>query len=362
MVSDDTPQVHILHRESLTIRRWMSGQVIALLPLLIAAVSVYGLVVLLPVAGAVGGAALADLLAGALKRTPGQWRNHSALASGLMLAMLLPPATPFWVALAGGGLAVLLGRELFGGLGRNLLHEVAVGKLLLLLFFNGLMEKTYLQPFWWRPEGWLLSWQLPPGLTALDSGNLATLFHNAVRYLTEITSGESAELALGLPEHISRSAAAFRLIASVPDGQFWLTHAGGLIGESSIFAVLLAFLWLSHRRIFNWELPLLGLLSFSLVGLITGLLNPLSSSNFLYHLASGEFWLVMTLLATDTVTSPVTRQGRLLAGVILGSSAELLIGLLPPGYEPFLLALLLMNLFTPALNLLTMPRGRYHSR
>ena len=357
MVSEQPQKVHILHRETLTMRRWMSGQSLVLFPLLLAAVFVYGIQALLPIIGSVAGAVLADLAVGLLRRSPQQWRNLSAPAAGLLLALLLPPATPFYLALLGGAITILLGRELFGGLGGNIIHEAVAGKLSLLLLSGGILRESYLQPFWWRSGGWLTSWHLPDSISSLEAGGLLCLYHQAVDYLAEIVSGESAELALGLPEHISRSAAAFRLIASVPADQFWLTNAGGLIGETSIASILFGYLWLSRRRVFNWELPLLGLISFALVNLISGLFSPLAGGNFLYYFAIGEFWLILTLFGTDTVTAPLTRRG-----IILGSTAALLTTLITPDYEPFLLALLLMNLLTPPINLLTLPRGRFSNR
>ena len=362
MVSEQPPKVHILHRETLTMRRWMSGQSLVLFPLLLAAVFVYGMRVALPIAGAVTGAVLADLVVGRLRRSPGQWRNLSAPAAGLLLALLLPPATPGYLALLGGAITILLGRELFGGLGGNIIHEAVTGKLVLLLLSGGILKGSYLQPFWWRSGGWLTSWHTPDIMSSLEAGGLLRLYHQAGDYLAEIVSGESAELALGLPDHISRSAAAFRLIASVPTEQFWLAHAGGLIGEASIAAILFGYIWLSRRRVFNWELPLLALISFALVNMISGLFSPLAGGNFLYYFAIGEFWLVLTLFGTDTVTTPITRRGRMLAGLVLGSVAALLTTFITPDYEPFLLALLLMNLLTPPINLLTLPRGRFSNR
>jgi Na+-translocating ferredoxin:NAD+ oxidoreductase subunit D len=362
MVSDKPQKVHILHRETLTMRRWMSGQSLVLFPLLLAAVFVYGMRVLLPLVGAVSGAVVADLAVGKLRKIPGQWRNLSAPAAGLLLALLLPPATPFYLALLGGAFTILLGRELFGGLGGNIIHEAVTGKLALLLVSGTVIRESYLQPFWWGSGGWLTSWHLPEKMSSLEAGGLLRLYHQASDYLAEIVSGESAELAMGLPEHISRSAAAFKLIASVPTDQFWLAHAGGLIGEVSIAAILFGHIWLSRRRVFNWELPLLGLISFALVNLISGLFSPLAGGNFLYYFAIGEFWLMLTLFGTDTVTAPLTRRGRLLAGIVLGSAAALLTSFITPDYEPFLLALLLMNLLTPPINLLTLPRGRFSNR
>ncbi len=359
MESEKSALPHILHREPHSLRQWMNGIVLVLLPLLACAVVVYGLRVLLPVLGVALGAVVVETAANRIRYRRLQWRHNCALASALLLALLLPPATPLWLALIAGAAAMLLGREVFGGLGRNFIHEAAIGKLAVLLFWGPVLERAYLQPFWWRDGGWLTSWRLPAGETAVAVSNLQTLFYNAGRYLTEVISGEKAELALGMPENIVRSADSFRLIASVPIGQFWLADAGGLIGEASIAAILLAYLMLSRRRVFSWEIPLAGLLSFALMSLVMALWLPLAGGNFLYFFAIGELWLMLTLFGTDSVTSPLVRRGKLAAGLLFGITAALATAYIEPRFDPILLALVCMNCAVPLLNLWTMPRGRY---
>ena len=146
---------------------------------------------------------------------------------------------------------------------------------------------------------------------------------------------------------------AYHFLASLPADGFWLSNRGGLFGDVSAAAVILSFFLLSRHRIFNWEIPLLGLLAFSgTYFLVDSWLRPGAGGNFLFFLVVPEFWLVLLILGTEVTTTPFLRGSRLAGGVLLGGAAALLLIWLPPEREPLLLAVVILNLFTPLLNLL----------
>jgi electron transport complex protein RnfD len=308
-----TPGPHLRTTEST--RRIMWWVNAALLPTAAWGVYAFGppaaAVILAAVAGAVGGEWLATR---AMKQrtTIG---DGSAVCTGLLLALTLPPLVPWWAALIGGAFAVLLGKMIFGGLGYNLFNPAMIGRAFMMASFPVAMTIGWSVP---GPRNWYIRLEAVTSATPLGimrEQGLAAALHS-----------------IGGPEGW------FRLLLGLRPGS---------IGEVSVIFITLGAVVLLARGIIHLAAPL---------GVFTGLAVMTSVSGAAWlHLLSGGVWLGAFFMATDYVTSPSTRPGRFVFGVLIG----LLTGLIRlwGGYpEGICYGILIANTMVPALNMWFRPR------
>jgi Na+-translocating ferredoxin:NAD+ oxidoreductase subunit D len=286
-----------------------------LLPAIAWGAFVFGPRILLPVAGAVAGAVGGEWLAARLLRRPGAPTDGSAVCTGLLLAMTLPPLAPWWMAFLGGAFGILLGKMIFGGLGFNLFNPALIGRAFLMASFPLAMTAGWAAP---RPL-------FGPGL-------------EAATHATPLTALKEG----GIQE-------AFRSVAAHggPWGNLLLGFRSGSIGEVSVVLVTLGAAFLLWRGIISYAIPL-GV--FAGVALSTALSGAVG-----FHLLSGGLWLGAFYMATDYVTSPSTRSGQIVFGLLIG----VLTGLIRMfgGYpEGICYAILIANAMVPAFNLWFRPR------
>jgi len=222
-----------------------------------------------------------------------------ALVTGLVLALALPPAVPLWIPFIGAFFGVLVAQELFGGYGYQIFHPAMVGWVFLVISFPSFME------------GWLEPFELVTAATPLS----------------QIRAGAGPDL--------------------------WTLFAGttaGALGETSVPAILLGGLLLLVTRVADWR-PVVGMLgTVALMGwAFTG--NPLA------ELMAGAALFGAFFVATDPVTTPLTRWGRFLFGVGVGL-VMMVIRLWASRPEGVAFAILFMNSLVPLVNLLTRPRPK----
>jgi Na+-translocating ferredoxin:NAD+ oxidoreductase subunit D len=269
-----------------------------------------GLVMLAAIAGAVIAEAAAQRALGRPVRTV---RDGSAVCTGLLLALTLPPLVAPWMAFLGAAFAIVFAKTLFGGLGFNLFNPALVGRAFMLATF---------------PQAMTLGWAPPRAGLGLDAVTTAT----PLAALRE--QGVDAALALvGGPES--------------PWLGLVLGFRPGSIGEVSVVLVALGGLVLVARGIIGLTIPL---------SILAGvLLTTAFSGAPLLHLLSGGLWLGAFFMATDYVTSPARRGGQVVFGLVIGA----LTGIIRQfgGYpEGICYAILLANTLVPALNQWFRPR------
>lgn len=240
--------------------------------------------------------------------------DGSAALSGLLLAFLLPPTTPWWVVVIGACAMIVIGKQIFGGLGNNPFNDAMVGWVILSLSWPERISS------WVEPVN---GWVPDPPLSVFKFDGLAAFHDYGFSYM---------DLFLG-------------------------NQAGG-IGAVCVLALLLGGLYLLARRVISWHIPV-GVLG--AVAAFSGILWVLDSAaylNPLYELLGGSTILTAFFIATDPVTSPVTRWGKLIFGLLCGSLIMLIRiwGLYPDGAA---FAVLLANAGAPLLNKLKpRPYGR----
>ncbi|AVR88198.1 Electron transport complex protein RnfD [Thauera aromatica K172] len=266
--------------------------------------------------------------------------DGSAVLTGLILALCLPPWAPWWIAVLGGAFAITIGKQVYGGLGQNVLNPAMLARVALLVSFP--LEMTS----WIAPHPWL---------SATAPGFLEGL---AITFGTQpVPDAVSAATALAP----LRTGGTFAADADSL-GALALGTVAGSMGETSALLLLLGGLWLIFKRIIPWQIPLAMLLTLGLLATVFNLIEPARYAPPLLHLLAGSAVLCAFFIATDPVGSPVTASGRLIFGAGIG----ILIFIIRTwgGYpEGVAFAVLLMNAATPLIDYLVRPRryGRKRS-
>jgi electron transport complex protein RnfD len=266
--------------------------------------------------------------------------DGSALLTGWLLAMTLPPWAPWWIGVVGAFLAIVIGKQVFGGIGQNLFNPAMVARVALLISFP--LEMTLFN----APVP-LFSAQAPGFLDSLAITFSASEQLDAISSATTLGHLKT-ELGRGVPLETASSGA----------GSLWqlmLGQTGGSLGETSALLLLLGGLFLIYKRIITWHIPLAMLGTLTLVATLLHLIDPQSYVGPLTHLMSGAAIMAAFFIATDLVTSPVSIRGQLLFGAGIG----LLVYAIRTwaGYpEGVAFAVMLMNACTPLIDHYLKPR------
>lgn len=210
--------------------------------------------------------------------------DGSALLTGLLLAMSLPATVPMWLAAFGSVFAIVVGKQIYGGLGQNLFNPAMLARVMLLICFP--VEMT--------------TWAVP---TPIDfSGNQVTVPQGWLQF-----DGVTAATSLSGLQHEPVSLAA----------QFF-GSIGGSLGETSALLILLGGLVLLYRRIIHWAIPVSFIAGLCVPAAIASLIAPDSFASPLSQLLSGGAMLGAFYIATDLVTSPTSVRGQLIYGGMCG--------------------------------------------
>ncbi len=312
-----------LHAQSTT-PRIMADVLLATVPVILAACWFFGLGILLVVAAATAGAVFTEWIF-TRGQHPSPLVDNSALLTGVLLGLVLPPSFPLWMAFLGGVAAIGLGKLIWGGLGQNVFNPALVGRAFLQASF---------------PTA-ITSWTAPSqGLFSVP----AKIF--TVPLMQSTADTVSAATPLGLFKFSSE----FTDVVSLFIGKI-----GGSIGETSALILILCGLWLGFKRIFDWRLPASTLLSVAVFSGIFWAWNPSKFPSPLFMLFSGGILFAAVFMVTDPVSTPTTRKGAWIFGIGVGFLVVIirLFGGLPEGV---MYAILLMNAVNPYINHYTQPR------
>lgn len=299
-----SPSPHIHDKVSVSRQMWLV--VLALLPALAVAIWTFGIPALEVTGVALASCCLTEwLIARFMLKRHRTLLNGSAVITGLLLAFNLPSVLPLWMAAIGGVVAIGIGKMSFGGLGCNIWNPALVGRVFLLISFPAAMT----------------TW--PVGVEAgCDATSGATILHY-MKYTPE--AADSADL-LGMA----------------------IGQMNGSLGETGSFAILAGCLFLIAMRVISWHIPVAVLGSAALLSWALG-------GNPLVDILSGGLMLGACFMATDYVTSPMTKQGQILFGVLIGALTIVIrrYGAYPEGVS---FAILIMNSFVPLINRGLRPR------
>jgi electron transport complex protein RnfD len=329
-------------------RTLMGNMLIALMPVTIFGIVLFGLPALLTVLVSVMAAVLGEALfrfAVYGRREGSRVLDLSAAVSGLLLALILPPSTPYWMTALGAVFAVVAAKEFFGGLGANVFNPALTGRAFMLMSFPAAMTR----------------WHRPPGnfVLSLDDSLSRASIVDGISGVTPLNIAKSLAEENRLGEALGAAGKDFLAASGLslpPDfsPDYWAAvktlfignHAGS-IGESSIFLILAACAFLLLTRTIDWRAPLAMTLAALLASLVLGY-DPL------FSLFSGGLLFGAVFMATDYVTAPLTSKGKLIFGFGAGLITVLIRrwGSYPEGVT---YGILIMNALSPFLNKL-LPR------
>ncbi len=272
--------------------------------------------------------------------------DGSAILTGWLLAMTLPPWAPWWIGVVGAFLAIVIGKQVFGGIGQNLFNPAMVARVALLISFP--LEMTL-----FTAPAPLFSSQAPGLLESLALTFGGAQVPDAISSATTLGHLKT-ELGRGVELQTASDA-----VASL--WQMTLGRSSGSLGETSALLLLLGGLFLLYKRIITWHIPVSMLGTLALLAALFHLADPEHYVGPLTHLMSGAAIMGAFFIATDLVTSPVSPRGQLL----FGAGCGLLVYAIRTwaGYpEGMAFAVMLMNACTPLIDHYLKPRiyGRDH--
>jgi len=281
----------------------------ALLPSGLWGVYCYGVKALYLTVAAILTCVLTEAIILKLRRRPISVLDGSAALTGLLLAYNVTPRLPLWTMCVGAVFAITIGKQVFGGLGRNIFNPALVGRVFLMASWP-----TYMVSF--KNPRWHLD-----GIT--QATPLTIIKH---------------KFDASLPSYVD----------------LLIGNRGGCIGEVCIIALLLGAAFLLYRRYITWHIPFVyiatvGILSWAFMG------EGLFSGDWLFYILSGGLILGAFFMATDYVTSPITKKGKVIAGILCGvvTFAIRRWGGYPEGVS---YSILIMNAATPIIERHTRPR------
>lgn len=348
-----TPPPHL--REKGDISTGMRDVLIALTPVALFSIFVFGISALLVMAVSMLTALLVELLLNLALRKKSTVADLSSLVTGLLFAFLLPATTPLWVVAIGAVIAIAVGKYFIGrwmfygpgdssGLGMNLFNPALFARVVLMFSPLQMYVSKFVRPFFWRDTGFFtpVYTSVGGGATAFKSfaGNVLADAHAAATPLSLLKSGRM------LPEMVTgpTPVGATWVTANGRPG-FWSTFLGlksGSLGEISVLLLLLGGIYLIWRGTINWRIPVGILGAFFFIVL-------LSWNHPVYQLTGGGLFLGAFFMATDWVTSPMTNKGAWVYG--LGIGLAIAVWRLYTGRpEGVALAILTFNMVTPLID------------
>nr|WP_199067238.1 RnfABCDGE type electron transport complex subunit D [Chromobacterium sp. ASV5] len=321
------------HAKPATVSAIMLKVLAALLPLIAVQTYFFGVGLLIQLALASVSALAAEAAMLRLRGLPVLpfLKDGSALLTGWLLALTLPSLGAWWMVALATIIAIVVAKQLYGGLGQNPFNPAMVGFAVMIVAFPAHIAQwgSALQPLDATAQlQWIFSRQLPPG-AALDAVSSATPLDYLKTQL--LIGGQPVADILRAPLYASQAAIAAALAAS----------AGGL------------YLW--RQRIIAWHAPLAMLAGVCAVAAPLWLLEPARYASPLFHLLNGATLLGAFFIVTDPVTSPTTARGRLLFGFLAGVLLYVIrvFGGFP---DAVAFAVLIMNIAVPFIDLHTQPR------
>ena len=314
-------------RDPVNTRRIMCHVIVALSPVTAYALVIHGLAALWVLLASVAGAMAGELVMQKGRRMPVTLHDCSALLTGLLLALTLPPRLPWWVAGVAGLAATILGKQMFGGLGHNIFNPALVGRAVAFVSWPAYFASGYARS------------------AAIGIANTAA--HRSIEAAVDIVNGASPLAAM---RYIYDGA------AKAPQGLFasqyykplLLANPWGCLGEVSALLLILGGIYLVAVKVIGWRITVFY------VGTVAAL-TALTGRDPLFYVLAGGLLIGAVFMATDYTTSPLARRGKIVYAVGLGVVTWLL-RFWSNNPEGVMFAILFMNALVPLIDRYIMPR------
>lgn len=289
----------------------MRNVLIALAPVTVFGIALYGWHALFVVLVSIASAEVAEVAFRLATKREARVRDLSAVVTGLLLALVLPPGTPLWMTALGAVFAIVVAKEFFGGLGANVFNPALIGRAFLLTSFPAALTS------WIAPGADAVSAATPLSVVKLGTGNPAL-----EGFVREGLSGLSGDSEMWL--------------------RLFLGNHSGTIGETSVLLIVIGGIFLALTKTIDLRAPLA----------MTGsafILSAILRLDPVYGLLTGGLLFGAVFMATDYVSAPVTETGKIIFGLGCGIITVLIrkFGAYPEGV---MYSILIMNAVTPHLN------------
>ena len=312
-----SPAPHVHGNEST--RKIMLDVIIALAPSMLVAVYFFGLSAIMLLAVSVAACVgLEYLIQKYMFKKQPTVSDLSAVVTGVLIALNLPPTAPWWIAVIGAVMAIGVIKMTFGGLGHNLFNPAIVARVFLLISFPVIMTDWTIPTSWFRP-----------GVDAVTGATPLALINEG------LAQGQTVEQILA--QH------------DLSYGQMLFARVGGSAGEASALALIIGFIYLLVRRVIRPHIPVTIILTVAVMTGIFWLIDPTRYTDPLFNILTGGLLLGSIFMATDYVTSPMATKGMVIYGIGIGVITVLIryFGAYPEGVS---FAILIMNSIVPLLN------------
>jgi electron transport complex protein RnfD len=309
--------------ERLSTRSVMIDVIIGLAPAMAAAGYYFRIRALILICTCVISSVATEWLCNVIRKKPNSLGDFSAVVTGIILALSLPPRLPVWTAVVGSVFSIAIGKMVFGGLGANIFNPAMVGRTFLTASFGVLMT----------------SWTVP---ATMDAAMPAIAQENIVHVKTQATPLAWSKLAI-------KNSLGADIYSEAQFKATFTGEVGGCLGETSVIALLIGGLYLLIRRTINFHIPLAVLISAFVFATIAYWKDSYAYVQPFFHLCSGGLLLCAFFIATDPVTAPLTRRGMWIFGIGVGTITMLIriVGEYPEGV---MFSILLMNSVTPLID------------
>ena len=301
---------HIHEREGIS--GIMLDVIIALMPAVFAGIYYFGYRAALVILTAVASCVCFEYIYCRLMKKKNAVRDLSAIVTGILIGLNMPSTIPLWMVIVGSGFAIVVVKQLYGGIGKNFMNPALAARCFMLIGWAGAMTK-FAVPF--------------EGVDALSSATPLS-----------VLKGTSEGT-----------------IPSLRDA-FWGAIPGS-IGETSVFAILIGFVYLLARRVISWKIPVTFVVVFAVLTYFFGK-NTTTMNNWeftLMQVCTGGLMLGAVFMATDYTTTPTTPWGMYIFAAGCGAITFVLrkFGGYPEGVS---FSILLMNILVPQIDKFTVPR------
>jgi electron transport complex protein RnfD len=307
----------------------MLNVLIGLLPAMVAAVWYFRTRAVVLTLVCVAACCLTEWLCNLTRRKPNSLGDFSAAITGVILAFSVPPALPWWAAVIGSVFAIAVGKMVFGGLGANVFNPAMIGRAFLTASF-GMMMTT-----------WTVPATIDKNMPEISVKNTA-----AITQATPLAWSKQAIKSKNIEDSSKKvdASVANNMLKDLLFGQ-----RGGCIGETSAIAIIIGGIYLLLTKTITIHIPLAVLLSAFIFSSIGYFADSTAYASPLFHLTSGGMLIGAFFIATDPVTSPLTKKGMWIFGIGVGGLTMLIrmVGEYPEG---MMFSVLLMNSVTPLID------------
>lgn len=341
LITSTSPHIHC----GASVRNIMLDVVISLVPCSVAAYYFFGSRSLLLMAVCVASTVGTEWICRKMMGRESAIGDLSAVVTGLLLALTLPVGLPIWQAVLGSVFAIAVAKQIFGGLGYNPFNPALVGRAFLLISFTASMTT-------WTPSTWL---GVPVDQnSAMEMSDSTTSASGIFGNKPDPNDATTTATPLGVTKEATRfkakASSAFSYTAKVRKNLF-LGNVNGSLGETSALAILLGLAWLLFRKVITCHIPVAYMGSMAIFALLLQWFSPAIAMPVDFHMLAGGALFGAVFMATDMVTSPVTKWGQVVFGAGCGI-LTMVIRVVPSGSYPegVTFAILIMDAFTPLIN------------